>query len=92
MDRNVRMIQLSHFLQSLDDLGFSRPYFVLRSAETNQDFKLWINFAFIKENAEALDEQLPQSQLQGIPSAAHLINMEQAALFNEKVLAFLNGM
>ncbi|MBX2875419.1 MAG: hypothetical protein KTR30_25105, partial [Saprospiraceae bacterium] len=24
--------------------------------------------------------------------AAHLINMEQAALFNEKVLAFLHGM
>lgn len=50
------------------------------------------DFNFIKENAKALDEQLPLSQLQAIPGAAHLINMEQAALFNEKVLAFLNGM
>ncbi len=50
------------------------------------------DFDFIKANAKVLDEKLPQSQLQGIPDAAHLINMEQAALFNEKVLAFLNGM
>lgn len=50
------------------------------------------DFDFIKANAKVLDEKLPQSQLQMIPDAAHLINMEQAALFNEKVLAFLNGM
>ena len=50
------------------------------------------DFAFIKENAKALDGKLPKSQLLSIPDAAHLINMEQAALFNEKVLAFLNGM
>lgn len=50
------------------------------------------DFDFIKANAKALEEKLPQSQLQGISNAAHLINMEQAVLFNEKVLAFLNGM
>lgn len=43
VDRHVRMEELSDFLQKLADLGFKESYFVLRSLETDENFKLWIN-------------------------------------------------
>lgn len=42
VDRHVRMEELSDFLRKLTELGFKESYFVLRSYETNEDFKLWI--------------------------------------------------
>lgn len=49
VDRNVPMIQLSHFMQSLYELGFSHPYFVLRSAKTNQDFRLRVKRVSVQD-------------------------------------------
>lgn len=43
VDREFRIGQLSGFLQDLADLGFKESYFVLRSLETDENFKLWIN-------------------------------------------------
>ncbi len=49
VDRNVPMIQLSHLMQSLYELGFSHPYFVLRSAKTNQDFRLRVKRVSVQD-------------------------------------------
>ena len=40
--------------------------------------------------ARAIHENLPGSELQIIPSAAHLSSIEQAEVFNDAVLEFLD--
>ena len=42
------------------------------------------------EAARAIQQNLPGSELKIIPSAAHLSNIEQAQVFNDSMLGFLN--
>ncbi len=47
------------------------------------------DFDYIKTNAQALHEGIPQSKLKSFDEAAHLINLEQPEQFNRKLKAFL---
>jgi pimeloyl-ACP methyl ester carboxylesterase len=49
-----------------------------------------LDFDFIKKNAEKLNEIIKNAQLFEVPNAAHLLNLESEALFNEKLMEFLN--
>jgi 3-oxoadipate enol-lactonase len=41
--------------------------------------------------SEAMHAQIKNSELVVIPQAAHLSNIEQAAVFNDQLMAFLAG-
>ena len=43
------------------------------------------------EQANWLNEQMPNAQLMTIPDVAHMINMEAPTIFNESVFTFLNN-
>ena len=42
------------------------------------------------EAARVIQQNLPGSELKIIPSAAHISNVEQAQVFNDSMLGFLN--
>ncbi len=44
------------------------------------------------EDAEFIDERIPNSQLIVIDDAGHLMNMEQPEIFNQAVMRFVNGL